>query len=300
MSRSGSTTAEHLRNETVRRLLQRSGPALVRTLRALESGEPVPPAPSAPRIDFAVRRRQIMEEALGSMSREAARVLYLGAKSALEADADYCVRVDRSMGGDAEPWAAVAARATRLDRRMTSLGAPPARRWPDRGPARDTASAHALASECVELADLIRPGWEWTSLERGIVLMARERFDEALELFTPLAEGGFDDEVRYAAARNVCACLNSLDRLDELEVYVNRLSASAVDDLTVQYFLVELAAVGGGASGLRSALGTLRSTQVSTGLQTWSETLLCRSDVLASRSGLTPRAVVALLNEPAP
>lgn len=224
---------ERVRNETARRALTARGPQLVRALRALtgDRAAAIPPVAYSP-----PSHEQILEQALGALSRESARLLYLGAKSALEVDPVYRVLQDRSPGGDPEPWPRIQQRAETLERRGESMGAPSARRWPADRPGLDAASGHRLATECVDLAEAIRPGWEWTQLMRGIVLKSRGRYDEALDCLRPLADKGFDFEVRYWGLRNLLMALAATARWDELETRQVQLERLSRDDSALAYF----------------------------------------------------------------
>lgn len=286
---------ERVRNETARRALRARGPQLVQALRALSgdrtaAGAPIPVSP--------LGREQILEQALGAMSRESARLLYLGAKSALEADPVYRVLQDRSPGGDPEPWPVIRERAETLERRGVGLGAPTIQRWPRTQPGADAHSGHLLASECVDLAEAIRPGWEWTQLMRGIVLKSRGRYDEALACLRPLAETGFDYEVRYSGLRNCCAILiHAPEHAPELADKIEALLHVSKDDEAAPYLSLELNAMRHDSAGFGVAQGQLAERVKDDEAKYWLGVLRSRSSTLAERAGLPDATFAAWLED---
>lgn len=286
---------ERLRNETVRRALESRGPATVRTLQRLAGRNP---GETDQRIVELSRREQILEQALGAMSRESARLLYVGAKSALEADPVYRVLQDRSPGGDPEPWPAVRDRAERLDRRARGLGAPEAQRWPTMLPGTDAASGHQLADECVRLAEAIRPGWEWTQLMRGIVLKARGRYEEALHCLRPLADKGFDYEVRYWGLRNLLSILmHSEQHADEMTERCSALLKLSPEDPSATYFALELHCLRHDAGSLESASTEIRDRLLREDTVYWMNVLRSRSSVMARLLGLPEETTASWVEE---
>lgn len=222
--------------EAVGRMLRGAGPRFRATVDTLLAGEPSPVQTGA-----LLQTAQVVENALQAGSRQAAWLLYEGARACLEFDPEYRVRTDRSTGQQVRAWSELKAQATTLDRRLDSVGAGQQRRWPAGRPS-DAETSQRLARECMTLAEQVFPGWSWTRFEQSCIDLQAERWESARLLLADLSERPVDPVLRYAVARNHCSALLMAGRSEELDRPLQALEQVSGGDLSASYFLMEWSA----------------------------------------------------------
>ncbi len=236
MAESTSREIRAQQAEAVGRMLRGAGPRITATLQALLAGEPTPVQTGA-----VLQTAQVVENALQSGARQAAWLLYEGARACLEFDPEYRVRTDRSTGLQVRAWSELEGRATALKRRLETAGAGRHLRWPSGRPS-DAETGQRLARECMALAEDVFPGWGWTSFELSCIELQAERWDVAQQLLADLSNRRVDPVLRNAVARNHCSALLMAGRAEELERPLRQLEQLSGVDLASTYFLMEWSA----------------------------------------------------------
>lgn len=221
--------------EAIGRMLRGAGPRFQASMDALLAERPGPTGTAA-LLDTAA----VVERALQSGAREAARLLYAGARSCLEFDAEYRVRMDRGPEVG-QRWSDLRQRARALDRRLTSAGAEAIRRWPEGTPV-DVGTGQRLARECLALAEDILPGWTWLGFEAACVELQAEDWDAATARLSDLAHQPLDPVLRYWQARNLCSSVLMAGQTDRLDHALRDFRDVSGGDAAAEYFTLELAA----------------------------------------------------------
>lgn len=193
-----TTTPAPITSATVRRHLEGAGPTVAETLKALAAGSSVEPPPSLPIVE---RVETIKRRALAAGAHEAAWLLYMGARSLLFSIEEAARDMDW-LGSPAVAVPELRAQYDHLAQRLRSTGRPlPA--WAIPNP---ESMATAVADECLNLAEAIRPEWPWLQLERGLVAMGRHDWQRGIQLAQESRSLSRERSLTIAATRNAIDC----------------------------------------------------------------------------------------------